>query len=83
MLRAAMAASKKKAAFSAVGARSSLWFWSCRGKGGGDRERVKASIEDHKVTGKEDRCETGTRTDRTPREEGRQLIGPRHAIPAH
>lgn len=28
--REAMAASRKKAAFSAVGARSSLWFWSCR-----------------------------------------------------
>lgn len=27
--REAMAASRKKAAFSAVGARSSLWFWSC------------------------------------------------------
>lgn len=40
MLRAAMAASKKKAAFSAVGARSSLWFWSCRGEGGGERVRT-------------------------------------------
>lgn len=87
VLRAAMAASRKKAAFSAVGARSSLWFWSCRGGRGGrgaQREnRVRSSKGDHKETGKEDRCEKDTRKERTPREEERQLIGPRHAIPAH
>lgn len=45
--------------------------------------QVKTSKGDHKETEKEDRCEKGTRKVRTPREEGRQLIGPRHAIPAH
>lgn len=86
VLRAVMAASRKRAAFSAVGARSSLWFWSCRGEGGGAEKKkngVKAGKGDHKEAGKEDRCEKDAKKERTPREEGRQLIGPRLAIPAH
>lgn len=41
--REAMAASRKKAAFSAVGARSSLWFWSCRLRQG--RNDLETSIQ--------------------------------------